>query len=156
MIDNYEIFVERKVINEGNFLGYKTPFDENNPIIVIEKNGDHLYFESNLIKEYNNDFEFKTDNGVWRLKSDKLKSINIEDINSIDIKVDIDYRYLGLTFTPKYNINKDIYYTTIQPINNYINGNQTYPSWVIYANNLNGLKDKIVVKIELYKKHYNI
>ncbi|CAG7579862.1 MAG: hypothetical protein SLAVMIC_00131 [uncultured marine phage] len=149
----YQIFLERKTISESSFLGYLN----GTKTVVLERNGKHLFFEEDKLNEYNK--EIKTDAGVWRVKSLKNKGeyIDLNDEN-VDIKTDIKYQFLGLTFTPKFigAGSKGQYFTTIQPIGNNEKGSDKYPSWVLYANSLEELEKDIRVSAKLYRQEYDL
>lgn len=155
MIDKYKIFLERKSISQGILLGYKTPFDKNNPVIVIENNNAHLFFEeSRLLNEFNS--EYKTPQGVWRLKSLKGDEDYIDMNDDVELKIGKKYQFLGISFTPQYIQSGGTFFTTIQPIDNNQGGKDKYPSWVLYADTLDELEKDIRVNVKLYKQEYNL
>lgn len=152
VIYKYGTFSKKKIL-EGNFIGYKTPYDRKDPIMVIENNGKHSFYKESLIKEYNK--EFKTPQGVWRMKKSKdddMKYVDLDDhtIKETQIKTGIKYQFNGMKFMPKYTDGR--YYTTIQPINNNVDGSDRYPSWVLYSKSLKELENDIRINIKFYKQ----
>jgi len=158
MIDKYKIFLERKSISQGILIGYKTPFDKNNPVMVIENNNTHFFFEeSRLLNEFNS--EYKTPQGVWRVKS-KKDSGEYMDLDNMegDLKVGKKYQFMGISFSPQYTRveGKNIYFTTIQPIDNLKGGKDEFPSWVLYSDSLEELERDVRVNSKLYIEEYNL
>ena len=113
MDTKFQIFLERRTISESTFLGYKN----GSKTIVLDHNGDHLFFDEEKLMEYNK--EIKTSAGVWRVKPKENDSGEYVDLNDedVEIKVGKKYQFLGVSFVPQFldmGSGKGKYYTTIQ------------------------------------------
>jgi hypothetical protein len=135
MIKNFKSF---NILKEGNFIGYKTPFDKNKPVMIYEMNGDHFEFEKiNELKD-----EFKTKSGIWRIKKrndNDNKYIDLDDENT-KLKIGEKYQFMGFGFEPKYYNNQ--YYSILNSTD------ENDFSLVVYSDDIQGLKNNIRINIK--------
>lgn len=96
--------------------------------------------------------EIETSAGKWRIKPKNVSKDNIDlDDEESTIKTDETYTFLGITFTPKYNEGTGSFFTLIQKK---VPGeiDETYPSWAVYSDSIQGLKNSIRFRIKEYNE----
>jgi hypothetical protein len=132
-------FKSFNIIRNSKFIGYKAPFDKNNPVMVYEKNGNH-YFIDGMVNELKD--EFKTQSGVWRVKSRKSSNAEYIDLDDKETKLSTNkkYQFMDYEFRPKYY--KDQYYSILNPIDS-----EDF-SLVVYSKSLDDLKSNIRINIK--------
>ena len=127
------------IIRNGTFIGYKAPFDKNNPVMVYEDKNGH-YFINDQMNELKD--ELKTKAGVWRVKSRKDTDAEYIDLDDKSTKITTNkkYQFMNYEFTPKYF--KDRYHAILNPMT----GDGF--SIVVYSKSLGGLKNNIRINIK--------
>jgi len=96
--------------------------------------------------------EFVTPAGRWRVKNTEKPKDTI-DLNDVNSKINLDTKYIfsEVEFEPKLNTVAKTYFALIQKKAS-DKETEKYPSWVIYASNLEELKLKLKKEIPKYNK----